>query len=252
MATLKLTEKAVAALGAPTEVAQTYHWDTELKGFGVVVGRTGQRTFVVRGRIHGELVKRTIGVLGRPRDSDGHTWTVQLGRIEARKLLGKMAEGRTPSKNVERVDGPTLGEAIELHLERMRKKGARPRSLSTVEGERDRHLANWLDKPLKTIERTHCRELHERLTEDSGPYVANRIMRCIRAAWNTALREHELAVCPTIAVNWNKEHRRQEPIAWTKLPAWREMVMSLDPIIVGGKKVGARSGVRGDYKIGRA
>ena len=249
MATIKLSEKSVAALGAPTDDAQAYYWDTEVHGFGVVIGRTGQRTLVARGRVDGKLVKRKIGVLGQPRAGDGHTWTVQLGRIEAKTVLGKMAEGRTPPTNVHRVSGPTLGEAIELHLARMRKKGARPRSLSTVEGERDRHLSDWLDRPLKTIERSHCRELHERLTKNSGPYVANRLMRCIRAAWNTALREHDLPVCPTIAVNWNKEHRRQEPIAWAKLPEWFATLQTLEPIIVRGERVGSRPGVRGDYNM---
>lgn len=249
MATLKLNEKTVAQLGAPTDAAQDYYWDSEVHGFGVVIGKTGQRTLVARGRVDGKLVKRKIGVLGQPRAGDGHTWTVQLGRIEAKKVLGQMAAGRTPAKNVHRVDGPTLGEAIEAHLARMRKKGARPRSLSTVEGERDRHLADWLDRPLKTIERAHCRELHEQLTKNSGPYVANRLMRCIRAAWNTALREHDLPVCPTVAVDWNKEHRRQEPMQWSELPGWFATLQTLEPIIVGGKRVDTRPGVRGDYNL---
>ena len=40
MPTLKLTEKAVENLPPPVEQAQEYYWDTELKGLGVVVGRT--------------------------------------------------------------------------------------------------------------------------------------------------------------------------------------------------------------------
>jgi integrase len=48
---------------------------------------------------------------------------------------------------------------------------------------------------------------------------------------------------PTIAVNWNKEHRRQEPIAWERLPAWSAKVSTLED---RGK--GERGpGVRGDY-----
>ena len=63
---LKLTEKSVAAIATPLDAAQTYVWDADLHGFGVVVGKRS-RTFVVRSRVGGSLVKRTIGQLGQPR-----------------------------------------------------------------------------------------------------------------------------------------------------------------------------------------
>lgn len=74
-------------------------------------------------------------------------------------------------------------------------------------------------------------------------------MRHIRAAWNTALMEHDLPANPTIAVHWNKESRRQEPIAWANLPAWFATVNTLEPILVNGRRVGTRSGIRGDYQM---
>ena len=77
-----------------------------------------------------------------------------------------------------------------------------------------------MDRPLAAITRTDVRERHEKLTDDNGIYLANRVMRHLRAAWNTLAKEHELPVCPTIAVHWNKEHRRQEPIPWVELPGW--------------------------------
>ena len=96
MATFKLTEATLATRCTPPgDAAQAYYWDTEQRGFGVIVGRTGRKTFVVRGRANGRLVKATIGAAGTPRDSDGHTWTVRLARIEAMKLLGAIASGLT-------------------------------------------------------------------------------------------------------------------------------------------------------------
>ena len=48
MATEKLTEKSLPKLALPTNgAAQAYYWDEDLKGFGLVVGKTGQKTFVV-------------------------------------------------------------------------------------------------------------------------------------------------------------------------------------------------------------
>lgn len=87
------------------------------------------------------------------------------------------------------------------------------------------------------------------MTKKHGPYLANRVMRHVRAAWNTALKEHDLPANPTIAVHWNKESRRQEPIPWANLPAWFETVNGLEPILVDGKRVGTRAGIRGDYQL---
>lgn len=252
MATVKLTEKKLAALPAPTASAQEYYWDEDLRGFGVVVGKTGRRTFVVRGRADGELRKLTIGVAGTPRDSDGHIWTVQLARIEARKALGTMADGKVPSSRRGRwgaVGGPTLGEAFALHVDRMRADDASSSSIATITRERDKYLEDWLERPLASIGRTECRELHKKLTDDHGPYLANRVMRHVRAAWNTALKEHELPANPTIAVHWNKERRRQEPVSWDKLPSWWSTVQQLEPILKNGERIGTRAGVRGDYML---
>ncbi len=242
MATLlKLTEKILASLPAPTDKPQAYYWDAELRGFGVVVGRSGRRTFVVRRRVAGELVKRTVGVAGDPRP-DGHRWTVQLARIEAQKTIGAMAGGEVPPTRREQAtpDGPTLREAIALHVAGMRATKKQPRSVAEFQREAEKYLASWLDRPLVSITRTDCRERHAAITSESGKYVGNRVMRHLRAAWNTALVEHEeLPVAPTFALKkrWNKEHRRQEPITWAKLPDIYDAVLKLE------------SGMRRDYYL---
>ena len=62
-------------------------------------------------------------------------------------------------------------------------------------------------------------------------------MRHVRAIYNTALKEHDLPVNPTVAVHWNKERRRQEPIPWAKLPDWHAAVLAIE------------SDVRRDYQL---
>jgi integrase len=237
----RFNERWLARLELPTDTPQAYFWDTETQGLGVVVGKTGRKTFVARGRVNGEQRKVTIGVAGQPRDSDGHVWNVQLARAEAKKLLGAMAEGKAPAplrERTSRSDGPTLSDALELHRERMKREGKQPRSIEEFLRETEKHLDEWLKRPLSSITRTECRELHAELSDASGVYLGNRVMRFFRAAWNTTLKEHEgLSVCPTIAVYWNKEHRRQEPIPWAKLPDWWTKVHALE------------NGVRRDYYL---
>ena len=162
--------------------------------------------------------------------------TVTTARLRARKILGRVAGGGDPSLELrKREGGPTLSDAFDLHVSRMRADRASASSIVTITRERDKYLATWMNRPLEKIERSHYRELHEQLCKQNDPYLANRVMRHIRAAWNTALKEHDLPANPTIAVHWNKESRRQEPIPCANLPAWLETVNSIEPIAASPK-----------------
>ncbi len=245
---LKLTEKSLDRVKLPAGKAQLLVWDEEVPGFGVVVGRR-LSTFIANYWTHGSKRRQVIARRGEIRD-DGDAWTVTHARQRAKEILGKVAGGGDPSFELrKREGGPTLADAFDLHVSRMRADKASASSIATITRERDKYLEKWMSRPLEQIERVHCRELHEQLSKRHGPYLANRVLRHIRAAWNTALKEHDLPANPTIAVHWNKERRRQEPIPWTSLPAWLETVNSIEPIVVNGKRIGTRPGIRGDYQM---
>ncbi len=208
---VKLTDKALAAIELPDDVPQLLVRDLEVVGFAVVIGKN-KRTFVAEGRVDGVQRRKTIGVLGQPR-ADGIPWTPQLARAEAKVVLADMSRGVDPTQERrKRLEGPTLRDALDLHLAKMRKDESRPRSIEVVKHETEKHLKDWLGSTLASITRTDVRERHEELTEESGEYLANRVMRHLRAAWNTLAKEQELPVCPTIAVHWHKEHRRQDKL----------------------------------------
>lgn len=213
--------------------------DLKLTGFYVTIGRR-RVTFFAERRIKGEKnnTTRVVGHWGskKARALAPDLLTVAQAREAAIQALADMRRGEDP-RGESRADGPTLADALALHINRLRKDGGSPRSISTIELEVEKHLGTWTARALHDITRTDCRELHERLTKSSGPYLANRVMRHVRALWNTALKEHDLPANPTIAVHWNKEERRQEPIAWAKLPAWKLAVDALE------------SGLRRDYHL---
>jgi integrase len=226
-------------------------WDSKLTGFGVTIGKR-RVTFVAQRRVGSKQRTVTLGHWGtaKERAFAPHLLTVARARDAALQALAEMRRGDDPRADErKRSEGPTLGDAFDLHVSRMRASQATERSIVTITSERDKYLADWVKRPLHSIERADCRALHEKISNDNGPYIANRVLRHVRAAWNTALKEHDLPANPTIAVHWNKERRRQEPIAWAKLPSWRETVDSLEPIIVDGNRVGTRPGIRGDYQM---
>lgn len=214
------------------------HWDRRTTGFGVIIGRR-RVSFVVQHRVEGEQRLVTLGhwAPSKLRQFDAsqrdRTLTVLQARDKAIIYLGQMRSGADPRGDdapQAQPASPTLATAAELHVSRMRKDGASPRGISTLEGEVDRHLREWKGRPLHLITRSECRQLHDDITAASGPYVANRVMRHLRAIWNTALKELDLPANPTIAVHWNTEERRQEPIPWPKLPAWRAALDGLSEL----------------------
>jgi hypothetical protein len=77
---IKLTDKAVEAIAPPTTKAQQYYFDSDDRGFALVVGRTGAKTFVVRALIGGRKIKVTIGAA-----SPG-PWNVVRARRRAKEL----------------------------------------------------------------------------------------------------------------------------------------------------------------------
>lgn len=218
---------AVSEIELPQGVPQLIVWDSDLTGFGVVVGRT-QRTFIFNFTApDGAKRRQKIGIHGEPR-GDGTAWNASNARQAAEELRGKVSGGTDPSAEIRaRSTGPTLREAMALHVDKMRAGEASPRSIEAVESEIALYVGSWLDNPLRAITRADCQTRHREISDGPGPYAANRTMRHVRAIWNTALKLHDIGVTPTVACHWNKEHRRQEPIPWKDLPAWRATVDKL-------------------------
>ena len=225
-------------------------WDSKLTGFGVTIGKR-RVTFVAQRRVNGEQRTVVVGHWGtaKERALALDLMTVNRARDAASLALADMKRGQDPRGERWNGTGPTLADAFDLHVARMKTDEATASSIATITRERDKYLADWMQRSLHDIQRSDCRELHQQLSKKHGPYLANRVMRHVRAAWNTALKEHDLPANPTIAVHWNKEHRRQEPIPWSNLPAWHAIVSTLRPVIENGKRVGAEPGVRGDYYL---
>lgn len=231
-------------------------FDTRLAGFGVTIGKR-RTSFVVQRRVDGESRTVVLGHWGPPsaRRLAPDLLTVAKARDKASAALVEMRAGADPrGERTATSDGPTLADACELYIARLRRDGKRPTSIATItrevlgrNDERDgSYLRPWLDRALASITGRECRARHEEITVDNGPHVANRVMRQLRAIWNFIAKEAAAGVIDgipegklfaanaTIAVQWNRENdksdfvmRRQEPIPWADLPAWHEMVLAL-------------------------
>lgn len=78
----KLTKRAVDA----TKAGETV-WDSELRGFGLRVFKGGTKSYVLKYRRGPVQRWVTIGRHGAP-------WTPDTARKEAKRLIGKIGEGK--------------------------------------------------------------------------------------------------------------------------------------------------------------
>ncbi|HEY6218435.1 MAG TPA: tyrosine-type recombinase/integrase, partial [Gemmatimonadaceae bacterium] len=249
MAQTKLTEKTVAALPVPPDATQSYYWDTELKGFGVVVGRT-KRTFVARRRVGREttkVTKITIGALGEPRP-DGGTWNVATARRRALELLGEMAGGKAPERaKPGQAAGPTLRDALEFHIQRMergenrRRKACSPRSTSTLRGGVELHFADYLDRALLELTPDAIARVTARIESQTarrggsnpdnppGRATANRVIANISAIWSSYDRRYGLPVVnPTTRLQQAALKPRETRIPDDGFKEWYDKVTALE------------------------
>jgi integrase len=202
MPTLKFTAESVEKLPAPVDVPQFYYWDERTTGFGLVVGRTGVKTFiaVARERDTGKKVKKAIGVLGQPRDEGSGVWTVQLARDAAERLIPEIRNGSVTRHSVapseDAPKGPTLRQGLQAHLSEMTKKKRSEASIHTFETELTKYMSAWLDRPIVELTALVLTDLHEKIKANvrpkknanpmnaKGAPVANRVLAHISAAWN--------------------------------------------------------------------
>ena len=85
----KFTDASISSLEPEAGKRDIMRFDTVLKGFGVRVGRSGAKTFILQTRTHTGRAWRTP--LGRY-----PALNVPQARTKAKKLIGELAGGRDP------------------------------------------------------------------------------------------------------------------------------------------------------------
>jgi integrase len=186
---VKLTERSVARLPAPDPSGkQIIHWDSELRGFGVICSGTSTfKTFLVKGTIRGANGRSNIS----RRETIGRypVFSVEQARIKANEILRGFVGGIDPRS--QRSSDVTLRQAMEGFL-RARNGNLRPRSVAGYRADVENYLAGWLDVPLRNINRDMVEARHRAVAEEiaerssglSGAAMANRVMRSLRAIYN--------------------------------------------------------------------
>jgi len=229
MPRLKLTEKAITKLHAPTASGkQEIFWDAELRGFGVLLsGVSNSRSYIVQRDLKSGKTRRvTIAAVNEMALADA--------KDKARELLVDMRQGIDPKAKT----AGTLQETFDAYLKA--NKDIRPRTRELYASLVRLHLAPWHDRALASITPAEVDAMHRAIAanvakrgQHSGHSVANDAVCLFRLLYNfAARRDDELPRNPVRlrGSEWHKVTPERNPIDFDKLSAWYAAVMRLPPM----------------------
>ncbi len=207
---------------------QVFYRDSELKGFGLRVGKTG-KVYIAESKVNGKVVRVSIGKHG--------VFTPEQARLRAREILLMMAKGINPldEKKESRARSVTLEQALADFLSA--RKTLKPRTIADYQSTINCYLEDWKKKPLSEITKDMVAKRHTKIGERSKAQ-ANLTMRYIRAIFNFAAGQYENSKGePLIPDNpvkrlsqtraWYRIERRQSVIKTHELAAWYAAVMNI-------------------------
>lgn len=215
----RLTKRTIDAL-TPT-AQEKFVWDDEVKGFGIRILPSGQKTYLAQYRAGGRTRRVKIG--------RATVLTPDEARAKAKELLGSVAKGENPAESIgTHRRAPTVGQVCdrfyEVHcLERLKPS-------TRAEYKRCMEIAI---KPvlgafkIVDVKRSDISAFHHSLKDT--PYQANRTLGVLSKMFNLAevwgLRPDGSNPCRHVAKF--KEHRRETILSDSQL---RDLGQALEDV----------------------
>lgn len=230
--TLLIADKVLARLPYATS-GQYKVYDTELKGFLIVVGKR-TKAFAAQGAFWRDGVRefaarKKIGEVGE--------MTSREARSKAKDILAAIARGERPGEEHKIKPGAvTLRGAWERYRDgHMIRKGRDARTIENYRDHMERLFADWLNEPLAKLGRQPklVADRHDKISAANGPYIANGAMRSLRAVYNHARKTHPdlPPVNPVTAIDWNTEERRNTGMGTGAMVPWfAELTALANPV----------------------
>jgi integrase len=165
-------------------------------------------------------VYRWLGSEGRPIRVKLGTFpelTVDAARIEAAKVLAKIAVGENPTvaKRAKR-DEPTIKELFTHWLEHHAK--LHKKTWRQDEQQFERYFATLRNRKLSAIAKSDVQAWHAKIGESAGKYAANRALALLRAVFNAADAFAFEGNNPAARVKMYREEKRDRFLQPSELP----------------------------------
>src|SRR5258706_15611348 len=143
----------------PAATNQIY-WDTELRGFGLLVLPSGQRRYVVQYRLAGRSTRMTF----KP------GLTLMEARKEAKAGLGAVAKGGDPLAERRRQEGAATNTFKAITEEYLKREGGKLRSADVRKATFERLVFPVLgSRQIDGIKRSEIVRLLDKIEDQNGP-----------------------------------------------------------------------------------
>ncbi|MCH8096826.1 MAG: integrase arm-type DNA-binding domain-containing protein [Proteobacteria bacterium] len=174
-----LTERGIAAL-KPIQGKRRHVFDSIIPGLAVRVTERGVKSFVLITRVHGKQRWITLGRVG--------VLSLADARTEAGKGIVKAKAGEDPRPRLVLANdfNSIVDSFIERWCKHVKPNGQlRNRSWRDVRRIFDVYvLPEWRDRPITSITRRDVTELLDRVEDDNGAVMSDRVLGKIRKIFN--------------------------------------------------------------------
>jgi integrase len=183
----RLTPGFIKKAALPEKGDRVLYWDTELRGFGLQVTKSGHRSFIIQYRFHGFSQRMaTDSVL-----------TLDEARRWAKKMLGQVANGINPldkrreeRRKARAAASNSLKAICEEYLHREGRKQDKLRSLERRRATLERLVfpRPIAAKPIGEVRRSDITRLLDQIADGSGEATADIVLALLRRimSWHAA------------------------------------------------------------------
>lgn len=166
-------------------------WDSALTGFGVRVSPKGKMNFIYQGKLHGKILRISIGAFGQI--------TPEQARKKADHLKGKISIGEDPRpKKPTEAEKTTFGDLLNAYvelLESQKKKSARAVG-NQIQKDIQKAFPQLWKKRAADITLDDCVRIIGRLIDQGSPRQADKLRSYIKTAFSTAINSRGNANVP--------------------------------------------------------
>lgn len=194
---IKFTKGILADLTVEAGKGERIVWDTEVRGFGIRLRATGNRTWVIRPpRLGGASKLHTLGA--------ADVLDLTSARKLAQEKLAETALGGDPTKARKEARAQaavTIGSLMPTYMADKEKKGLRATTLSNMRNHLCNHWKPLHDRPLSAVTRAEVAARHRHLATECGPHAADRARSILSTFFVWAIREGIVDANPVANTN---------------------------------------------------
>jgi integrase len=220
----KLTPAFIAKATPPEAGDRTIYWDTEMRGFGLMVTAGGHRSYVVQYRA--KRRQRRMHLKSGLNLSEA--------RREAKAILGAVAKGHDPLNERRKAEGASTNTLRSIGEEYFQRDGKQLRSAAHRSAVLERLVYPRLGaRQIDEIRRTDIIKLLDTIEDERGPVQADQTLAYLRRimTWHAGRSEDfRSPIVSSMARSKPGERRRQRVLSDDEIRAiWRAADASQNP-----------------------